>query len=75
VDSSRQPCTKIQRTLSEGVDHVRGTVISTPEMSCHSQTTFRLSSLMSGESITWGRFRSQEIASISWLRSTTSPNG
>jgi hypothetical protein len=42
VDSSGQPCTKIQRTLSEGVDHVRGTVISTPEMPCHSPTTFRL---------------------------------
>jgi hypothetical protein len=56
VDSSGQPCTKIQRTLSGGVDHVRGTVISTSEMPCHSPTTFRLSSLMSRESITWGRF-------------------
>jgi hypothetical protein len=75
VDSSGQPYTKIQRTLSGGVDHVRGTVISTLEMPCHSPTTFRLSSLMSRESITWGHFRSQKIVSISWLQSTTCPNG
>ena len=56
VDSFGQPCMKIQRTSSEGVEHVRGMGISIQEMPCHSPTTFRLSSPMSGESITWDLF-------------------
>ena len=41
VDSSSQPCIKIRRTSSEGVEHVRGMGISIQEMRCHSPTTSR----------------------------------
>jgi hypothetical protein len=53
VDSFSRQCMKTQEILSEGVDRVRGTVISIQEMPCHSPTTFRLISLMSGGLITW----------------------
>jgi hypothetical protein len=39
---------KTRRISSEGVEHVRGTGTSIQEMPWHSQTTFRLNSLMSG---------------------------
>ena len=39
VDYFGQPCMKIQRTSSGGVEHVRGTGISIKEMPCHSPTT------------------------------------
>jgi hypothetical protein len=47
VDSSGQLCMKTRRISSEGVEHVKDTGISIQEMPCHSQTTFRLNSLMS----------------------------
>jgi hypothetical protein len=53
VDSFGQQCMNTQEILSEGVDHVRGTAISIQEIPCHSPTTFRSSSLMSGGLITW----------------------
>ena len=75
VDFSGQPCIKTRKTSSEGVDHVRGTATSTPEMPCHSLTTFRLSSLMSGELIIWDHSLNQRTMSTSWLLSTTFQSG
>jgi hypothetical protein len=65
VDSFGQPCMKTLEISSEGVEHVRGMGISIQEMPCHSPTTFRLSSLMSGELIIWDHFQSQRIVSTS----------
>jgi hypothetical protein len=65
VDSFSQPCMKTLEISSEGVECVRCMGISIQEMPCHSPTTFRLSSLMSRESITWDHFQSQRIASTS----------
>jgi hypothetical protein len=56
VHSFGQPCTKTLDILSGGVEHVRGTGISIQEMPCHSPTTLRLRSFMSGESIKWDHF-------------------
>jgi hypothetical protein len=53
LDSFGQQCMKTQENSSEDVDLVRGIAILIQEMSCHSPTTFRLNSLMSGELITW----------------------
>jgi hypothetical protein len=65
VDSFGQPCMKTLEISSGGVEHIRGTGISIQKMPCHSPTPFRLSSLMSRESITWDHFQSQIIASTS----------
>ena len=48
VDSFSQPCMKIRKTLSGGVEHVRGIGTLIQEMPFHSPTTFRLSSSLSG---------------------------
>jgi hypothetical protein len=66
VDSFGQQCMKTQENSSKDVDHVRGTAISIQEMSCHSSTTFRSNSLMSGESNTWDHSHHQENASTFW---------
>jgi hypothetical protein len=52
VDSFGQQCMTTQENSSEDVDLVRGMAILIQEMPCHSPTTFRLNSLMSGELIT-----------------------
>ena len=75
VDFSSQPCMKTQRTLSEGVVHVRGMGTSIQEMPCHSPTTSRLNSSMSRVSTTWGHFQSQRIVSTSWWQPTMFPSG
>ena len=75
VDSFGQPCMKTWKTSSGGVEHVKGMGISIQEMPCHSPTTFRLSSLMSRESITWDLFRSQRTVNTSWWKLTRSPSG
>ena len=66
VDSFGQPCVKIWRTSSEGVEHVKGMGTSIQEMPCHSPTTSRLNFLMSGVSTTWDRFQSQRTMNIFW---------
>jgi hypothetical protein len=75
VDSFGQPCMKILRISSGDVERVRGTGISIQEMPFHSPTTSRLSSLMSGELITWDRFQSQRTASTCWWQLIMYPNG
>jgi hypothetical protein len=60
VDSSSQPCRKIQGTSSKGVEHFRGMGTSIQEMSCHSPTISRLSFSMSGVSTTWDRFQNKK---------------
>jgi hypothetical protein len=65
VDSFGQPYMKTLEISSDDAEHVRGIGILIQEMPCHSPKTFRLSSLMSGESITWDHFQSQRIASTS----------
>ena len=75
VDSSSQPCMKTRRTSSGDVEHVRGMGISIQEMSCHSPTTSRSSSSMSGESTTWDHFQSQKAMNTSWWQLTMSPSG
>ena len=75
VDSFGQPCMKTRKTSSEGVEHVRGMGILIQEMPCHSSTTSRLNSLMSGELITWDHFQSQSTVNISWWQLTMSPSG
>ena len=72
VDSFGQPCMKIRRTSSKGVEHVRGTGISIQEMPCRSPTTSRSSSLILGESTTWDHFQSQRTMNISWWQLTMS---
>ena len=66
LDSFGQPSMKTRRTSSRDVERVRGTGILIQEMPCHSPTTSRSSSLMSGELITWDRFQSQSTMNISW---------
>jgi hypothetical protein len=51
---------KIQRISSGDVEHVRGTGISIQEMPCHSPTTSRVSSSMSGELTIWDYSQSQK---------------
>jgi hypothetical protein len=63
VDSFGQQCMKTQENSSEDVDHVRGTATSIQEMPCHSPTTFRLNSLMSGELTIWDHSHHQRNAS------------
>jgi hypothetical protein len=63
VDSFGQQCMKTQENSSEDVDLLRGTTILIQEMPCHSPTTFRLNSLMSGELITWDHSHHPRIAS------------
>ena len=74
VDSFGQPCMKIQRTSSRGVERVRGTRISIEETPCHSQTTSRLNFSMYGELTIWDRFRSRRTVNISWWQLTMSPS-
>jgi hypothetical protein len=57
VDSFGQLCVKTRRTSSRDVEHVRGMGISIQWMPCHSPTTFRLSSLMSGELTAYDLFQ------------------
>jgi hypothetical protein len=51
VYSFGQPCMKTLEISSGAVERVRGMGISIQEMPCHSPTTFRLSSLMSGNQL------------------------
>ena len=75
VDSFGQPYMKIQRTLSGDVEHVRGMGISIQEMPCHSPTTSRSRSSMSGELTTWDRFQNQRTVNTPWWQLTMSPSG
>ena len=65
VDSFGQPCMKIRKILSRDVERVRGMGILIQEMPCHSPTTSRSSSSMSGELTTWDHFQSQKAMSTS----------
>ena len=75
VDSSGQPCLKTQKTSSKDVEHVRGIGISIQEMPCHSPTTSRSSSSMSGVLTTWDHFKNWWTMSTSWWQLTMSLNG
>ena len=75
VDFSGQPCMKTRRTLSGGVDHVRGMGTSIQEMSCQSPTISRSNFSMSGVFTTCDHFQNQRIVSTYSSQQTMSHVG